>query len=1414
MTFYTPDQTRPGGFVAQVEQPLPVDVDTGFYDSVSAAARTSWMGKAIAEFAQAEPDKNPYAQPDDPDFDPFEHVQGYEDSLSAFIDARNFDDVLKIRQRIDSQRAAESALAGAHWPTRLAAELTAGAADPLNWIGGVGLVGRAAEGASILRYAADGALLGTGVGAAEEALQSRFDPSYSSESAGYRIGASALLMGALGGGAGVLARIFRDEGRLALRSGVSGDAFAAVADADTRAALRTAAEGIERDLTIPKGTDPLVPEMGGSVSAAASRATRIEDETLKSGFGVEKVIGELTPMMRTIQSQSLETRRIAQDLIQTPLRFQKNVEGIASPQAVETMVRLHDAKLAKALISVDDAFLKYRQGKVNPGAVSRITGNVTATVQDMTRTTGGKLTRQQFSEEVGKAMRRSDSHPIPEVAQAAKAVRKELIEPLKRRAIEAGMLPENIDEMLKTAPSYLTRVYNRGKIAAQRDKFEDVLFSALKRYQTSAGERMNEALARVPLLEAKVKKLEDDLSVLRNPAAGDDGVAPAVGSIAAAKKAAKVAKEKRIAAERDLVAARAELRRANAALEQAQKRAEKFRPDEAPADHPLRDVIRDLKRGIQGKSKLTDEQLADREAELRDWERAFDEAGIDVSRMSPDEIIKRVGAGPQVPGFKTAKGSTYEIHEDGTTTRNKAARDTPGHEGDSGLKPRTEKTVYVDKGKASELSGAGLSNLGPKGARVAIKDGKATFLTWNDKEGRWGTTPGQRDIPFYDEPALGREPLELWGKKDDVPGFEAYSKQHAGNEIVELTGDVDFHAPTGANKAKHREMEFVRRRAEVRQKKAAERAAEAEKTYEEARAARNVARENFQVRLAERFEIEKNLARYRLFLDTARNTVDSEAGLANAMDGELRDSVRQITDKVLGQQPGRMMNFAPVSLARGPLKERTLNFVNDQEIEDFLESNIEHVARVYKHSVATDAELAARFGRADMQPQIDAIKEDYARLRRSLPEKGKEKALQKLAKQEADDLRDIGAMRDLIRGTYGLPDNPAGFAARTARVMKQANFIRLMGGMTLSSIPDVGRPVMVHGIERTMMNGIRPLVSNWRGVKLMAKEAKLAGVGLEMVLDNRTMQLTDIFDDYGKLSKFERGMSWATTRMGLASLMTPWNATLKQFSSIIAQSRMLEAITEPATRTAQESEWLAMLGIDDEMSARIAREFALHGETQGGGVMWANTDAWGSADAVEAYRAALLKSVDSTIVTPGVGDRPLWMSTTLGGVLGQFRSFSFASTQHVAMAGLQQRDAAVLNGLLLSVGLGMLTYMVKVDADKRSDNPGKWILEGVDRAGVLGILSDATQISTRLAGVNLGGGRYSGRDSWEVFGGPSVGLAKDVGTVLASVADGAASSAEISAARRLIPFQNLFYLRRLFDAAQEGIEASGYGAMQ
>lgn len=172
-------------------------------------------------------------------------------------------------------------------------------------------------------------------------------------------------------------------------------------------------------------------------------------------------------------------------------------------------------------------------------------------------------------------------------------------------------------------------------------------------------------------------------------------------------------------------------------------------------------------------------------ATVREEQLAAAAAETAVDSTEANSVESEASDEAPVIGFTTAKGSTYQVDEQGRTTRNKAKRDDPGHEGDSGMKPKTARTIYVDT-DASVLSAAGLSGLGSKGARVVIKDGKASLATWNEKENRWGVSPGSRDIPFSETPKVGAYPLELWNRNDDIPGYEGYSGMHAGNAIVSV----------------------------------------------------------------------------------------------------------------------------------------------------------------------------------------------------------------------------------------------------------------------------------------------------------------------------------------------------------------------------------------------------------------------------------------------------------------------------------------------------------------------------------------------------------------------------------------------------------------------------------------------------
>jgi len=375
--------------------------------------------------------------------------------------------------------------------------------------------------------------------------------------------------------------------------------------------------------------------------------------------------------------------------------------------------------------------------------------------------------------------------------------------------------------------------------------------------------------------------------------------------------------------------------------------------------------------------------------------------------------------------------------------------------------------------------------------------------------------------------------------------------------------------------------------------------------------------------------------------------------------------------------------------------------------------------------------------------------------------------------------------------------------------------VPIYGGMTLSALPDVGKIVFTHGLTSTFRDGFVPLVKNFRAVRLAGNEVKAAGTALDMMLDSRVMAMADIMDDYGRHSRFERGLSAVSSKYGVVSLMAPWNAAMKQFSGLITMTNLLRAAkrVSEGTATADEIRKLAASGIDADLAIRISDEFDIHGEITDG-VWLAQTGDWLDRDAIEAFRAAVVRDVDRAIVTPGQ-DKPLWMSTELGKLVGQFKTFPISTMQKTVLAGLQQRDAAVLNGVLLMLGLGAFTYWAKSQAagQETSDDVAVWAVEALDKSGLLGWAMEANLIAEKATRGNVGFSaltgkevsRYASRNVYGAFLGPSADAVANIFQISGSIFAGDTSKADLHKARMLIPFQNLFYLRRLFDRVEEAV---------
>lgn len=532
---------------------------------------------------------------------------------------------------------------------------------------------------------------------------------------------------------------------------------------------------------------------------------------------------------------------------------------------------------------------------------------------------------------------------------------------------------------------------------------------------------------------------------------------------------------------------------------------------------------------------------------------------------------------------------------------------------------------------------------------------------------------------------------------------------------------------------------------------------------------------------------------------------------------EAEDAADEIVNKIIGAPSG----FVPADVIpekiigrAGFTKSRSL-LIPDERIEDFLESDINHVMESYLRQIGPEIELTARFGSKDMGEQIRQVSEEYTQLIRDA-KTPKERA--KLEKQRSADLRDIEGMRDRLIGTYGAPRDPRSFFVRAGRVARNVNFLRLLGGMTISALPDLARPMMQHGLAKSL----RPLgvmLRNMSAIKVATKDLREMAVGLDYVLSTRTKAIADLTDPYSRRSALEKGLNWGTQKFGNWTLMNQWNTTLKSWSGLVVQSRILDnaqLLSAGKELPQKEIRKLAQLGIDQSMLGRIAEQYSKHGEDMDG-LLTGHSHLWDDRVVREAFQAAVLKDVDSTIVTPGAGDTPLMMSTEAGKIIMQFKTFIFASHNRVLASGIQQGDASFYLGALGSIALGAMVYTMKQNLSGREVDyrPNNLVKEGLDRSGMLGWLSEPVNTVENMSGGRFGLGamfgappvsRFQSRNAIGALMGPTFDMAGDSATIANGVLNGEFDDKQVHAVRKMMPYQNLHVIAPVLNKIEEQIK--------
>lgn len=1356
-------------------------------------------------------DYNPDA-PYDPSYRAWDDIQGtvYEQYSDRFVEARNADEAGRMKAQIDREIEDRKTMdAAGAWG--FVAGMGAAVLSPTSLLPGGAIVRGAGGGVSVARTAASaGAWAGAAAAIDEIALQGSQATRTAEESA-YAIGGSVILGGLLGGSVGLLSR---------------------------EAHMRSSTTAAEL---------PIAQQELGDQLRSVGAAENAQDFTLRREnlFGwinrtpVLRGIVRSDPILRGQLSDNREARRATAELVETPLQYGVNEQGQSVGTSAETVIKARrNTELAGALGYLDRSFTEYwHDGPV--GLIGRATAPISARWQNLLGRTE-KLNRDEFMNEVGRAAILGDQHPIPQVQKAAEEIRKNIFDRAKAEATEVGIFDEDLQ--LKNGESYFMRSYNIEKIIqhmgdGSADDIKLLLRDAYMENRAAAQNRLAN--------DRTVEDIQADLNRQREAISG---------ATRGLKKAQEKARGKRDRADAAVKRERAVSRAVTGLRERFgqrsrdlyQKTAKGYRP---PSDAAWREFDVNVDTPDGGTTSVNAGQRYD---QLEEQKRIGREMLDCVMEHSASVCSARFG-------MSKAEKESFDYHV--------AMMDDPELGAQSYLQSLDRQTAELrtslaDQGILASLDGetppltfyqdlqasirmtrSALNNRPPDVLNAirqlgGIKKGTDAGEVQNifDQSARsiirrdgldpdamrealveLGYLPENGTVTdMWDFMRRANEGEDIFSRQEFQAEVEAYEAAQAfaqeleqnGLNIREVTADdiIGLQQPLARNQtttaAKAQEAGRSADQSGRVDQSAGDRMIKALERLEEAEARLFDLNEQIAPRVREevagaRAEMVDLLPK----LKKAKEARSADEFYAEKTDLEIEADIDDTLNSIVGLKPGEHSFRASLS---SPTRARVLDIAT-AKLEPWLETDMGVVMSQYFSSIVPDIEITRKFGDMNLSVTKQRIIDEKDRMIRSATS-AKERT--RITREAEDRLRELDAMRDRIRGTYGAPDNPRSVWVRGARTLRTLSYTGYLGGMTVSALPDVANMVGRNGIEAAF--GSLEAVTNPSRMGLAIKDAKELGAAAEWYLNSRAASMADIADRYGEYSRGERVVGALGRGFGIATGMVPWNVAWKSVGGALAASKMSKAAVAVKAGNATKDQLLKLSenGIDTVMAQRIADQIERFADRNGN--LWLpQASKWTDPDAFAAMRNAMNREMDLMVITPGQ-DIPLSFSTETGKFFSQFKSFVVSSHHRVLLSGIQRADAAVLAQVVTAVTLGMAVSRLKSYVGGYDQKEGAALWEdAIDRSGLTGWLMEVHGLANGFTGgrLSISGeetSRFQSRSEFEGLLGPSVDLAAGLYEGVSAMGRGEMSSRDARKMLRPIPGNNLPYVMGLTKQVAEG----------
>ena len=384
-------------------------------------------------------------------------------------------------------------------------------------------------------------------------------------------------------------------------------------------------------------------------------------------------------------------------------------------------------------------------------------------------------------------------------------------------------------------------------------------------------------------------------------------------------------------------------------------------------------------------------------------------------------------------------------------------------------------------------------------------------------------------------------------------------------------------------------------------------------------------------------------------------------------------------------------------------------------------------------------------------------------------------------------------------------------------------------GFMVGSLTDFAQKALVNGFHADSALLMRNAADMFKG--LPKSELQTIVAHLENTMqNNRALALANVEQErmpgalgqqgsrtYAATGLVSRAANSLTNSVSIYSAMQWWNTRGKITALNAMQHHLVkdigdyESVLAKATAGDLKAQKLvakyASFNLNRENMALIKKMIDKYPPVKNKGVFELDWHRWHQSgpegdEAVKNLKAAMMRNANQAITTPGLGEKPLFMSNPVYKTIFQFQTFGFVSVPKTILPAIQRgmnyKDAEILLYMSYVSALGSMVLVAKDlirDGEVKERTETEWAYDIFDRAGFTNYLSQPTAAVwaavTSMAGYPSTPGRYGNAPISGLLGGPAVGVADRLATGVRGAFEGDINKAAGNLGK-ILPYGQMF----------------------